>query len=54
MSIINKIDNYSEIFLIGSGKGVTSVFKIPTLNWTRKNNKIFIKLNKIYEKGLSD
>ena len=49
---IKEIDNYSEILLIGSGKGVTSVFKIPSLNWTRKNNKIFIKLNKIYEKGL--
>ena len=49
---IKEIDKYSEILLIGSGKGVTSVFKIPSLNWTRKNNKIFIKLNKIYEKGL--
>ena len=51
---LKEIDNYSEILLIGSGKGVASVFKIPSLNWTRKNNKIFIKLNKIYEKGLSD
>ena len=51
---IKEIDNYSEILLIGSGKGVASVFKIPSLNWKRKNNKIFIKLNKIYEKGLSD
>ena len=49
---LKEIDNYSEILLIGSGKGVASVFKIPSLNWTRKNNKIFIKLNKIYEKGL--
>ncbi len=50
--MLKEIDNYSEILLIGSGKGVVSVFKIPSLNWTRKNNKIFIKLNKIYEKGL--
>ena len=39
---LKEIDNYSEILLIGSGKGVASVFKIPSLNWTRKNNKIFI------------
>ncbi len=51
--LIKEIDKYSEILLIGSGKGVTSVFKIPSLNWTRKNNKIFVKLNKIYKKGLS-
>ena len=51
---IKEINNYSEILLIGSGKGVTSVFKIPSLNWTRKNYKIFVKLNKIYEKGLSN
>ena len=51
---IKEIDKYSEILLIGSGKGVTSVFKIPSLNWTRKNYKIFVKLNKIYEKGLSN
>ena len=50
---IKEADNYSEILLLGSGKGVTSVFKIPSLNWTRKNNKIFLKLNKIYKKGLS-
>ena len=52
--VIKEIDKYSEILLIGSGKGVTSVFKIPSLNWKRKNNKIFVKLNKIYEKGLSN
>lgn len=50
---IKEIDKYSEILLIGSGKGVASVFKIPSLNWTRKNKKIFVKLNKIYEKDLS-
>ncbi len=51
---IKEIDKYSEILLIGSGKGVTSVYKIPSLNWTRKNSKIFDKLNKIYKKGLSN
>ena len=50
---IQETDKYSEILLIGSGKGVTSVFKIPSINWTRKNKKIFFKLNKIYKKGLS-
>ena len=51
---IKEIDKYSEILLIGSGKGVTSVYKIPSLNWTRKNSKIFDKLNKIYKNGLSN
>tara|TARA_B100000965_G_scaffold382454_1_gene380814 strand:- start:4 stop:756 length:753 start_codon:yes stop_codon:yes gene_type:complete len=50
---IKEIDKYSEILLLGSGKGVTSVFKIPSLYWKRKNNKIHLKLNKIYKKGLS-
>ena len=50
---IKEIDKYSEILLLGSGKGVTSVFKIPSLFWKRKNNKIYLKLNKIYKKGLS-
>ena len=51
---IKEIDKYSEILLIGSGKGVTSVFKIPSLNWIRKNKKKYNQLNKIYKKSLSN
>ena len=46
------MDEYSEILLIGSGKGVTSVSAIPSINWKRKNKKMYIKLNKIYKRAL--
>ena len=49
---INKMDEYSEILLIGSGKGVTSVSEIPSINWKRKNKKMYVKLNKIYKRAL--
>ena len=34
--------------LIGSGKGITSVYKIKELNWKRKKNNNYNKINKIY------
>ena len=45
---INKIQNFDEILLIGSGKGITSVSKIEELNWKRKKIICYRKLNKIY------
>ena len=45
---INKIQDFEEILLVGSGKGITSVSKIDELNWTRKKDKFYKKLNKIY------
>ena len=45
---INKIQNFDEILLIGSGKGITSVSKIDELNWKRKKIICYRKLNKIY------
>ena len=45
---INKIHDFEEILLIGSGKGVTSVSKIDELNWKRKKTFCYHKLNKIY------
>ena len=47
---IKTIDDYDEIILIGSGKGVTSVSKINDLKWKRKTLKMFNKLNNIYKK----
>ncbi len=47
--LINKISDYDEILLIGSGKGVTSVSKINELKWKRRKKECFIKLNKIYK-----
>jgi len=46
---IKEINNYDEIILIGSGKGVTSVSKIKELNWKRRKNDYYNKLNKIYK-----
>ena len=45
---INKIDDFEEIILIGSGKGITSVSKIDEVNWKRKKTVCYSKLNKIY------
>ena len=45
---IKSINDYEEIILIGSGKGVTSVSKINDLKWKRKKINCYIKLNKIY------
>ena len=45
---MNKIQNFDEILLIGSGKGITSVSKIDELNWKRKKIVCYRKLIKIY------
>ena len=45
---IKSINDYEEIILIGSGKGVTSVSKINDLKWKRRKINCYIKLNKIY------
>tara|TARA_Y100000768_G_scaffold196763_1_gene147846 strand:+ start:176 stop:919 length:744 start_codon:yes stop_codon:yes gene_type:complete len=45
---IKEINDYDEIILIGSGKGVTSVSKIKELKWKRSKSTCYTKLNKIY------
>ena len=44
-----EINNYDEIILIGSGKGVTSVSKIKEFKWKRRKSDYYNKLNKIYK-----
>ena len=46
---IKEINDYDEIILVGSGKGVTSVSKIKVLKWKRRKNDYCTKLNKIYK-----
>ena len=46
--LIKSINDYEEIILIGSGKGVTSVSKINDLKWKRRKTGCYTKLNKIY------
>ncbi|MDC0233443.1 aminotransferase class IV [Candidatus Pelagibacter sp.] len=45
---IKSINDYDEIILIGSGRGVTPVSKIDELKWKRKKSICYTKLNKIY------
>ena len=45
---INELNNYDEIILIGSGKGVVSVKTIRQIAWKRKNLKQFKIFLKYY------
>jgi len=45
---IKNLQEYEEILLLGSGKGVVSVSKIENTSWKRKSLKIYKKLFKIY------
>ena len=49
---IKNLENYDEILLIGSGKGVVSVSKIENNAWKRKSMRIYKKLFKIYNKEI--
>jgi 4-amino-4-deoxychorismate lyase len=46
---VDSLNNYDEIILIGSGKGVVSVNYIKKPNWRRKSSKIYRFLSKIYK-----
>ena len=46
---INTINDYDEIILIGSGKGITSVSNIKELKWKRRKNDCYTRLNRIYK-----
>jgi len=39
--LLKDLNNYDEIILVGSGKGVTSVKLIKEIGWQRKSKKIF-------------
>ena len=45
---VKNLENYDEIILIGSGKGVVSVSQIENTSWKRKSLKIYDRLFKIY------
>jgi len=49
---IKKLDNYDEIILVGSGKGVVSVSEIENYPWKRKSLRIYKKLFKTYNKEI--
>ena len=50
---LKNINSFDEILLIGSGKAVTSVFRIDELKWKRKSLNFFNKLKKIYQKKIN-
>jgi len=45
---VKNLENYDEILLVGSGKGVVSVSEIENTSWKRKSLKIYKKLFEIY------
>jgi len=45
---LKNLQNYDEIILVGSGKGVVSVSGIENTSWKRKSFKIYDRLFKIY------
>ena len=50
---IKELGNYDEIILVGSGKGVVSLYKIEKLKWKRKQDFFFKKMLRIYSKYLN-
>jgi branched-subunit amino acid aminotransferase/4-amino-4-deoxychorismate lyase len=46
---LNNLNDYDEILIVGSGKGVVSVSSIEKNLWRRKSTKLFNKLVKIYK-----
>ena len=50
---ISELNNYEEILLIGSGKGVTSVKNIKRLGWKRKKLDQYKIFSKCYNSAIS-
>ena len=48
--LLSELNNYDEIILIGSGKGVASVNKIDQIGWKRKNLNKYNVFQKYYLK----
>ena len=51
---LNNLNDYNEILIIGSGKGVVSVSSIEKNTWKRKSLKLFNKLAKIYKSEIKN
>ena len=52
--LIKRINDYDEILLLGSGKGVTSVKTIKEIKWKRKDLRKFKFLSKYYEAAINN
>jgi 4-amino-4-deoxychorismate lyase len=51
--LINSLNEFDEIILIGSGKGIASVKTINQVNWKRKKFKIYNQLLKHYNLAIN-
>ena len=51
---LTSLKNFSEIILIGSGKGVVSINSIDKPYWKRKSLKIYRILSKIYQQAVTN
>ena len=49
---VKRLDEFTELLLVGSGKGVVSISSIQKLNWYRSSMKIYNFLSKKYSKLL--
>ena len=52
--LIDSLNEFDEIILIGSGKGIASVKTINQINWKRKEFKIFNQLLKHYNSAINN
>jgi len=50
--LVSSLNDYDEIILIGSGKGVTSVDTIKEINWKRNGLKYYKILSNFYKKEI--
>ena len=49
---LKNINNFEEIILVGSGKGITSLKKINEINWRKKSDKTFKKILLTYNREI--
>jgi branched-subunit amino acid aminotransferase/4-amino-4-deoxychorismate lyase len=52
--LVNELDQYDEILLIGSGKGVASIKTIKQIKWKRKSLIQYSKFLKIYNSAVNN
>ena len=52
--LIDSLNTYDEIIVIGSGKGIVSVNSIEKPYWRRKSLKNYRILSKIYQKAVTN
>ena len=51
--LLKNLNDFEEILLVGSGKGIVSVNKVQGINWGRKSLKYYKILNDYYEKAVT-